>query len=99
MPSKEGSSVSASDCGVCCAKIRGATHIDSNKINNERIFIPDLYPQISQISADFICDDLHRHPQLGSRSGTNVERSRASAGEAGFPLNLRKSAQSVDTDG
>jgi hypothetical protein len=52
IPSKEGSSASASDCGVCCAKMRGATQIDSNKINNERIFIPDLYPQISQIAAD-----------------------------------------------
>jgi len=34
--------------------MRGAIHIDSNKINNERIFIPDLYSQISQIAADFI---------------------------------------------
>jgi hypothetical protein len=32
--------------------MRGATHIDSNKINNERIFMPDLYPQISQIAGD-----------------------------------------------
>src|SRR4030095_3184772 len=58
MPSKEGSSASASDCSVCCAKMRGAIHIDSNKINNERIFIPDLYPQIRRLPHILFC-----HPE------------------------------------
>jgi hypothetical protein len=50
---------------VCCAKTRGAIRIDSNRINNERIFIPDLYPQISQITADFIFAATLPHPQVG----------------------------------
>ena len=46
--SSDGNSASVSDCGVCCAN-RGASHIDNKKIDNEGIFISDLYPQISQI--------------------------------------------------
>src|SRR5215475_10183778 len=66
IPSKEGSSASASDRAVCCAKMRGPIQIDSSKINNERIFIPDLYPQISQNA--FFCHVQRR--RLPSRSFT-----------------------------
>jgi hypothetical protein len=50
--SSDGNSASASDCGICSAAANGTTETDSKKINNERVFIPDLYPQISQIAAD-----------------------------------------------
>src|SRR4029077_408134 len=55
MVSNEGSSASASSCGVGCAQTRNAGEIENNNINNPRIFIPDLYPQITQISADYFC--------------------------------------------
>jgi hypothetical protein len=53
MPSNDGNSASARDCGVCCALTEKPKRIDKDKIDNERVFIPKLYPQIAQISADY----------------------------------------------
>jgi len=56
--------------------MRGAIHIDSNKINNERIFIPDLYPQIRRLPQILFChpersEAQSRMERLGSR---DIER-------------------------
>src|ERR1043166_3199411 len=84
MPSNDGNSASAKDCGVSCALTEKPNKIDKDKIDNEPVFIPKLYPQIAQISADYFTLTGRLRVLLSLRERIEV---RAAI------LNLRKFAQ------